>query len=425
MKSIKIIVLLLLVGAARHSIYAQSTFRYDVKMGIDVLAGDTTQQVLLAGKRVALIANQSSRSRELQTSFDILKGFSFCTVASIMTPEHGFFGVARAGEEVDDGMDSLAIKSYSLYGKNRRPTREMFESCDIVVYDLQDIGVRSYTYLATLLNVMDACAEYGKPLIVLDRPNPLGGRVVDGNVLDTAVASFVGPAPIPYLHGCTFGEIAQMANAEGWLKTNTDGTRRACSLTVIPMQGWQRWMTWEDTDFFWTPTSPHIPTVNAIRGAAVLGVAGELSMMSIGIGYTLPFQMFGTPTFDAVKFYEGIKKIPMNGIALEETYFKPFYGKHKDTVCHGFIMQFRPDVRFKPYSFGIEMLLVLRNLHPELFTADRYPANTQSMFNKVTGSPEMFEFLFQKQGNDDEVRKLLQKGIREFMELRKKYVLYE
>ncbi len=419
------VIMAILFIVSYMSCMAQSTFRYDVKMGVDVLASDTAQQALLRGKRIALVANQASRTRELQTSLEVMKSFTFCTIASIMTPEHGFFGVARAGEEVDDGMDSLAMKSYSLYGKNRRPTREMLDGCDVVVYDLQDIGVRSYTYLATLLNVMDACAEYGKPLIVLDRPNPLGGRVVDGNTLDTAVASFVGPAPIPYLHGCTFGEIAQMANSEGWLKSNADGSRRVCSLSVVSMQGWQRWMTWEDTDFLWTPTSPHIPTVNAIRGAAVLGIAGELSLLSIGIGYTLPFQMFGMPTLAAEKFYEAMKRIPTNGMTLEETFFKPFYGKFKDSVCHGFIMQFRPDVRFKPYTMGIEMLLVLRNLHPELFVAERYTSASQSMFNKVTGHPQMFELLFQKQANDEDIRKLVQKGIREFLELRKKYLLYD
>ncbi len=415
----------LVLCSTANCLVAQSSFRYDVKMGIDVIQTDTAQQALLRGKRVSLVANQASRSRELQTSFDILKGFSFCTIASIMTPEHGFFGVARAGEEVNDGSDSLAIQSYSLYGKNRRPTREMLEGCDVVVYDLQDIGVRSYTYLATLLNVMDACAEYNKPLIILDRPNPLGGRVVDGNVLDTAVQSFVGPAPIPYIHGCTFGEIAQIANAEAWLKKNADGTPRKCSLTVIAMQGWQRWMTWEDTDFWWTPTSPHIPTVNAIRGAAVLGIAGELSLLSIGIGYTLPFQMFGTPTLKAEQWYDAVKKNPMHGMSLVETYFKPFYGKYKDSVCHGYFMSFRPDVRFKPYTVGIEMLLALRSFHPELFEAGRYAPANQSMFNKVTGSPQMFEMLFEKKDNDEDIRKFVQRGIREFIELRKKYLLYE
>ena len=403
-----------------------NNFRYDVKNGIDVLA--TQNFALLEGKKIVLVTNQSGRTRLMTSTLEAVQQSKICTILSILTPEHGYFGVQRAGETVKDSAETVrGVKASSLFGKERRrPSKEMLDACDLVVFDIQDIGVRAYTYLSTLYWVMDACAEYGKPLIILDRPNPLGGKIIDGAVLDTAFTSFVGIAPIPYVHGCTVGEFALMANGEGWLSADASGKPRKCSLSVIRAEGWQRWMTWEDTDFKWIPTSPHIPSVDAIRGMALTGVYGELSLLSIGVGYTLPFQMFAAPTLNTALLLEGVKKQNLAGITPIPTRFRPFYGKFANTDCNGILFVFTPDAqKFKPFSAGLDFVLALRTLQPELFAAKNIPKNNQEMFAKVSGTDKLFEMLFVKKSSDEEIRRFAQRGIKEFIEMRKKYLLYD
>lgn len=219
---------------------SQGTFRYDVKNGVDVSV--LQNFTLFEGKKIVLVTNQSGRTRSLQSTLDAFLQAKNCTVGSILTPEHGYYGLARAGELVKDSAETIrGIKSVSLFGKDRRrPSQAMLEGADAVVFDIQDIGVRAYTYLSTLYWVMDACAEYGKTLYLLDRPNPLGGKIIDGAVLDTAFTSFVGIVPIPYIHGCTLGEMAMMINGEGWLQRDASGKPRKCPLTIIRAEGWQR-----------------------------------------------------------------------------------------------------------------------------------------------------------------------------------------
>lgn len=402
---------------------AQPRFRYDVKMGIDRLVEDNYD--LIAGKKVVLVTNQSGRTRTLIPTVSAIRTSPTTILQAVLTPEHGYYGIARAGETVADSTDSLdGTPLRSLYGSNRRPTREMLGDCDVVLFDVQDIGLRSYTFLSTLYNVMDACAEYNKPLIVLDRPNPLGGKIVDGNVPDSGMTSFVGIIPIPYVHGCTFGELARMTNEEGWLPRGADSIPRHCALTVVPMQNWERWMGWEDTDFIWTPTSPHIPTVDAVRGAAITGVWGELGIASIGIGYTLPFQMFGTPTLKTKLLLEVLQKRSFPGITVTATRYRPFYGKFVQQDCNGLLFSFYPDMHFQPYSAGVEILLALRAVHPEMFIPLSVPEAAGAMFDKVTGSRTLLTTLFSDK-SDAEVRALTSHGVEEFLEKREKYLLYE
>ncbi len=413
---------IIFVSCALHA-SAQPRFRYDVKMGIDRLEEEGFD--LIKGKKVILVSNQSGRDRTLVPSYRAIQRSATSTLLAVLTPEHGYYGIARAGEAVADSADSLrGVPVRSLYGSLRRPTRNMLDSCDVVVFDVQDIGLRSYTFLSTMYNVMDACAEYGKPLIVLDRPNPLGGTIVDGNVPDSGMTSFVGIIPVPYVHGCTFGELARMINEEGWLPVGADSVPRRCSLTVVPMQNWERWMSWEDTDLLWMPTSPHIPTVDAIRGAAITGVWGELGLASIGIGYTLPFQMFGSPSLNSSVLMEALARQPFPGIAFVATKYRPFYGKYSQQDCNGLIFSFYPDMNMRPYSAGIEMVLAVRALHPELFVADAVQEQARNMFEKVTGSRELFGALYTG-GSDAAIRAITSHGRERFMEMRKKYLLYE
>jgi len=381
----------------------------------------------LQNQRVGLVTNQSGRLRTLGSTLDAFLNTKTCKLTTLLTPEHGYYGLARAGEHVDDSTDGIReVRQYSLYGKTRRPTKEMLDNCDVIVFDIQDVGVRSYTYLSSLYNVMDACAEFGKPLVVLDRPNPLGGKVMDGMVLDTAFASFVGVIPVPYVHGCTLGELAQMINGERWLSKDADGKARQCSLTVIKAEGWQRWMTWEDTDFQWIPTSPHVPSVDAVRGMAVIGAFGELNIFNVGVGYTLPFQTLGAPDLNGEFLIEALRRTNLSGITLVPVRYKPFYSKFANTECRGVMLAFFPDAtRFKPFTAGVEIMLALRTIQPEYFTPKAIADNLRSMFNKVSGTDKLFDLMFVKKAPDEEIRRLITKGVKEFAEMRKKYLLYD
>ena len=404
----------------------QGNFRYDVKNGIDVLIGQNF--ALFEGKKLVLVTNQSGRTRALQSTLDAFLQAKNCTVGSILTPEHGYYGLARAGEVVKDSIETIRnIKAVSLFGKERRrPTKAMLEDFDAVVFDIQDIGIRGYTYLSTLYWVMDACAEYGKPLYILDRPNPLGGKIIDGLVLDTAFTSFVGIVPVPYIHGCTLGEMAMMVNGEGWLQRDAAGKPRKCPLTIIRAEGWQRWMTWEDTDFTWIPTSPHIPTVESIRGMALTGIYGEVSLINIGVGHVLPFQMLGAPTLNVPLLMEGVKKQNLTSITMIPTRYRPFYGKYANTDCNGILFAFAPDaIKFKPFAASIDILLALKAIHPEFFQAKNVSEAQKGMFIKVSGTDKLFEALYVKKVPDEEIRRLAQRGVKEFTELRKKYLLYD
>jgi uncharacterized protein YbbC (DUF1343 family) len=421
-----LLIVLWLFALSYSALFAQSTFRYDVKNGIDVAAEQNFG--LFEKKKLVLVTNQSGRTRTLQSTLEAMLQSKNCVISSVLTPEHGYYGVQRAGEIVKDSAETVAgIKTVSLFGKDRRrPNQAMLQPFDAVVFDIQDVGIRSYTYLSTLYWVMDACAEYDKMLYILDRPNPLGGRVIDGAVLDTAFASFVGVAPIPYVHGCTLGELALMINGEGWLQKDASGKPRKCPLTVVRAEGWQRWMTWEDTDFTWIPTSPHIPTVESVRGMAITGMYGELSLFNIGVGYVLPFQMIGMPTLNVQLLMEGVRKQNLAGITIIPTRYRPFYGKFANTDCNGALFAFSPDaLRFKPFSAGLDIVLALRALHPELFQAKSISEAQKTMFAKVCGTDKIFEALFIKKTPDEEIRRLAQRGVKEFSDMRKKYLLYD
>ncbi len=404
------------------ALFAQFVFRYDTKLGIDVLQEQQFRP--LWHKRIALVANYASRDRFLIPTAQLLAECDSCDLRMILTPEHGYFSLAqKAGEKIDTVDTLYNVPVYSLYGTHRRPPKEWLDSIDCVVFDLQDIGIRSYTYLATLYNVMDACAEYRIPLIVLDRPNPLGGLLIDGNLPDSMYASFVNPIPVPYIHGCTFGELARMINGEGWLPFDSNAIPRLCSLQVIPMQGWERWMTWEDTDLRWIPTSPHIPTVDAIRGAATVGILGELGIIGIGIGTTLPFQALYHPQFPQSLFAEVLARRPAPGIVFVPAQFTPFYGLFAHQPVPGFLLQFLPkSQRFAPYSAGIQILHILRMLLPDAFR-NLNEAKLKQL-QKVTGSRQLVERL--RSGESLlPLLQTIQQDVEKFRLLRQQYLLYE
>ena len=255
-----------------------------LELGIDVLQKNNFD--LLRGKRVGLVTNQTGvNSAGVKTRLILRKHVN---LVALYTPEHGLDGVEKAGIEVRSRRDPLTgLTAYSLYGDTRKPTPQMLAGIDVLVFDMQDIGCRSYTYISTMGKCLQACAEQGKQFVILDRPNPLGGLRVEGMGLDPKWTSFVGLFPVPYVHGLTMGELALMANAKGWM-----GTR--ANLQVVKMHGWSRSMTWPMTGLPWVPTSPNIPLSMSPNYYVITGVVGGLADgLDLGLYSPKAFQILG------------------------------------------------------------------------------------------------------------------------------------
>ncbi|HRP01083.1 MAG TPA: DUF1343 domain-containing protein [Candidatus Kapabacteria bacterium] len=392
-----------------------------VKLGIDVLADSNFSQI--SGKRIAVLANYTARNSKGIETIKILKSNKNIDFKYILTPEHGYFTNVPAGLAVSN--DSIyGIPIYSLYGNEKKPTQSLMNDIDAIVIDIQDIGVRSYTYISTIYKTMQQAAQFNKSVIILDRPNPIGGLIVDGNVLDIKYKSFVGIVPIPYIHGLTIGELAKMINEEGWLEANETRFSK-CKLTIIRMENWQRWMSWEDTGLQWYPTSPHVPSMEAVRGIATIGIFGELGFLSIGIGTTSPFQYIGHNIFEANTLQEIANKLSFNGININITKYRPFYGFSSGKDLWGFYLNFPLNNEFKPYSTGIKIFNEIKKYYPKLFLDTSISAKQIEMFNKVTGGDELFKLIFSKKDNSEQIDKLLNRGLNNFLILRTKYLLYD
>jgi uncharacterized protein YbbC (DUF1343 family) len=405
-----------------QSSFPQGMTENHVKLGIDRLAENNFK--LIENKKVALLTNNAGRNSKEELTAEVLARATNFKLTAILTPEHGFYTAVPAGDKVSD--DTLfGVPTYSLYGSNRRPTAAQLSSCNIIVVDIQDIGVRSYTYISTLYKVMDAAAEYGKSVMVLDRPNPLGGIIVDGNTVDKGSESFIGIIPVSYIHGCTIGELAKMINEEGWLPDGSDGKPRKCKLTVVKMENWKRWMNWEDTGLMWFPTSPNIPTLDAVRGYGMIGAFGELGTVNIGIGTTLPFQYLGGIDFQTESTDRLLQEYDLsNGVRLFKTKFKTFFGRLGGKELQGFLIRFRISNDLRPYSDGMKAILAIRRVHPEFFNRTEVNAHSIEMFNKATGSEKILEAFF-RQAPDETILSLIKKGLPEYMQIRSKYLLYD
>lgn len=277
-----------------------------VYTGIDVLEGNRYKELL--GKKVGLITNQTSINRNGIPSRKVLHEAKEVNLVALFTPEHGLDGKEKAAAYIATRTDPMTgLIAHSLYGPTRKPSSEMLKGIDVLAFDLQDIGSRSYTYLSTMLLAMEACGENGVEFMVLDRPNPLGGERVCGPPMDSQWISFVGQFPTPYCHGMTAGEIARMANAKGW-------AGKKCKLRVIQMPNWKRKMTWKETNLIWVPTSPNIPRSDSPLYYASTGIFGSLTGGDIGIGTVHPFEVVGAKGIDAQELTQYLNSYKMPGI---------------------------------------------------------------------------------------------------------------
>ena len=251
-------------------------------LGIDVLRANGYRGLI--GKRVGLITNQTSRDGRGTKTRQVLHRARQVNLVALYVPEHGLEGTEPAGKKIKSRRDPLTgLTAHSLYGATRKPTSSMLRGVDILVFDLQDIGCRSYTYISTMALAMEAAAENGKEFMVLDRPNPLGGIRVEGPPLENRWKSFVGQIPTPYVHGMTAGELAGMINGKRWIRSRPN-------MIIVKMRNWNRARTWGDTGLRWFPTSPNIPKGTSPLYYVATGILGGLSGLDIGIGTSRAFE---------------------------------------------------------------------------------------------------------------------------------------
>ena len=387
----------------------------NVKTGIEVLREEGFK--VLEGKRVGLTTNPTGVDSQLKSTIDILWEAENVNLVALYGPEHGVRGNIHAGDKVSDEVDpKTGLKMYSLYGKTSKPTKEMMDEIDVMVYDIQDNGCRSYTYISTLGKLMEACIEFDKELIVLDRPNPLGGEKIEGNVVEDGYKSFVSQFRIPYVYGQTPGELALYLNATDY--------ESKCKLHVVKMKGWKRSMTWDETGLEWIVASPHVPHAEAAVFYSVTGIFGEFGYVNIGVGYTLPFQIMGAPWIDADSLATALNALQLPGIEFRPIYFKPYYSVFKGELCEGVQIHIL-DYKVARLS-EVQFLVVqeMMRLWPERNWFELCNQKRFNMFDKVCGTGYIRE-TFGKNYRWEDIRDYWYKDVDRYRKASSKYYLYK
>lgn len=412
MKVIKYI-LLAMIPFFAGTAFAQ---KIRIQTGIEVLKNSNFK--ILEGKRVGLITNPTGVDNQLKSTIDILHEAPNVNLVALFGPEHGVRGDVHAGDHVDNSSDpTTGLPVGSLYGKTRKATPDMLKGIDVLVYDIQDIGCRSFTYISTMGLAMEAAAENNIEFVVLDRPNPLGGLKVEGNLAEDGYISFVSQFKIPYLYGLTCGELAQMLNEENMLA-------KQCKLTVVKMKGWKRKMDYTQTGLQWIPSSPHIPHAHSAFFYPVSGIVGELGYLSIGVGYTIPFQMFAADWIKAEEFASALNKLNLPGVHFRPMHLKPFYSVGAGTQMQGVQVHLTDYQKANLSEIQFYVMQVIAQLYPDKAVFANANEKRFDMFDKVSGSNQI-RLLFAKNNRFEDIQAYWNKDVEAFKKLSKKYYLYK
>ncbi len=385
----------------------------DVVAGLDVLLAEAG--TMLAGQRVGLVANHSCLTRDLESGVDALHNHPGVRLVALFGPEHGLRGAAQAGQHVATATDArTGLPVYSLYGQQQAPTPETLAGLDTLLFDVQDAGARYFTYASTLRLTLRAAAENGVRLVVLDRPNPLGGRTVDGNVLDPAYASFVGGHPVAIRHGLTLGELALLINARENLEAD---------LRVVAMRGWRREMWYDDTGLPWTPPSPNLPTLNSAAlypGTCLL----EGVNVSEGRGTTQPFELCGAPWIDGERLRALLReRLPREALPRACS-FVPTFSKYAGQLCSGVALHVSDRPRLRAVAVGVHLLFALRDLYPRQFAVLAAPDGGRPFLDLLAGAATLREALAEGADARDVLEQWNEQALA-FAAGRAPYLLYE
>jgi len=387
-----------------------------VRLGVEVLLQD--RRSIPKGARVAAVVHPASVLCNLQHAADALFEDKSIRLVSLFGPQHG----AR-GEKQDNMIESefycdpeTQLPVHSLYSGTRRPTEEMLSDVDVLLFDLQDVGTRVYTFIHTMAHCLEACAQFGKSMVVLDRPNPIGGEGVEGNLLKPEFRSFVGLYPIPMRHGMTTGELALFFNQEAGI---------GCNLTVIPMQGWRRQMWFDQTGLKWVMPSPNLPTLDSAMVYPGM-VLVEGTQLSEGRGTTRPFEMIGAPFIEPRKLARQLNSLALPGALFRPAYFEPTFQKWAGVMCGGVQIHVMDREQYEPCLAGIMALSTIRTLYPESFKwrSPPYEYEYEKLpIEILCGGPEI-PSLIEAGVSPDAIRGSWKQDVADFRARRTPYLLY-
>lgn len=368
------------------SISSPPVDKVHIKTGIDILLDK--KQNLIADKRIALVTNQTGVDQYGVANYKRLMDLENTKLEVVFSPEHGIFGETDKEVTYNDGIKNLP-KIYSLYGAVRKPTREMLDGIDIIIYDIQDIGARFYTYISTLGLVMEAAAELNIPVLVLDRPNPIRGDIVEGPILDIEYQSFIGKYPIPIRYGWTVAELAEKIIQENWINPTPQ-------LTVIPMEGWNTSLWYDETTLPWIKPSPNIPNLETALiypGMCLL----EGTNMSEGRGTNHPFQWFGAPWIDSRVLSQKLNNLKLSGVVFVPKSFTPISipgvadkPKYENQLCYGIEIRVIDRNKFNSVKSGVNILKTINEMYPDSLIIK------EKRLNKLWGSDTLLKELKEK-----------------------------
>lgn len=387
-----------------------------VRTGIEQLASLPTAR--LKGLRLGLLCNQASTDSHFRHSRDIINDLFPGQLTCLFSPQHGFFAAKQDNMIESDHMidPQTGLRLFSLYGETRKPDAAMMEQLDVLLIDIQDVGTRVYTFIYTMAYCLEAAAESGKKVIVLDRPNPVGGLQIEGNLVEDQYRSFVGLYPLPMRHGMTIGELARLFNDHFGINAE---------LEVVPMEGWQRGMYFDQTGLPWLFPSPNMPTLET---ALVYPgqVIWEGTSVSEGRGTCLPFELFGAPYLEHERFLNALDHSDLAGCVLRPVAFEPTSNKHRGDLCNGFQLQVTDRQFFRPYRTALALLSAMQNLYAEQFSYKEPPYEYEYEklpLDMILGSRALREAL----ASGEKVSHLeegWQGELEEFARLRREFFLY-
>jgi len=359
-----------------------------LELGIDRLFKDGYDKIL-KGKRIGLLTNQTGIDAHCQQNIKILlDNQKTYQLTALFALEHGLYGEYHAETKIQDkAIPHNGIPIFSLYGENKRPTKQMLSHIDILIIDIQDIGVRYYTFTTSILYVIEEASKSDILVMILDRPNPMGGTLIDGPPLNKNISrSFASYIDVPICHGLTIGELAQFYNEEYKIR---------CSLIVVPLKGWSREMNFHQTKFIWIPPSPHIPDPDTPYFYATTGLIGELGSINIGVGYTMPFKIVGAPWINGELLAKTLNKQNIPGAVFTPIHYTPFYGSFKGTLCHGVQIHIRDYNKYRPFTVQSFILGTIKAIHRQEFTKilATISSKKKQQFITLYGNTEIYQYL--------------------------------
>ena len=398
--------------------FANSGLQARVELGSDML--ELLKFEPLRGKRVGLLTNPSGINSRGVSTIQLLHRAPEVNLVALFGAEHGLDGKASAGKEVRDGTDPVTgLPVFSLYGPGpiRKPTEAMLRHIDILVYDLQDTGARSYTFISSMGMAMNACGKAGVEFMVLDRPNPLGGVRVEGPLFNPRFRSMVGQWPIPYVYGMTCGELARLLNKEGMIE-------HPCVLYIVPMRGWKRDMVWRDTGLSWKPTSPLVPHAHSPLFQVAMGMVGEIGGLDLGFGTQMPFEIFGSAWLDANKVSRYLNALKLPGLNFRAIKTTIARGRYKGKTIPAVKVDFTDPVRAPLTPVNLYVIEAMRKEQgKDMIRIQNEAGKNWGLFDKVNGT-NATRLDLQVGRSVDNIVESWRHGLEKFQSKRLPYLIY-